>query len=219
MKDSYIFKRRDIQISELIQRDYPDYDLLLNHATKETIPESLLSVYDIHAAIGESQPIYTLIIPTIVVNQMRKEKFNTCEKDCEIHKGFLRLDKEEYKKFEHTRFTIDKYTYIGNASDDIIIEKYSSQIIPFDNDSDLAIMLKNVLSSVTHIVNNDPKKKDWLTQLYSRIRRTESPVEDRNSLYSKLKLLEQFSEGGLYLTSKVRGADGRLEDITFPFKI
>lgn len=219
MKDTYIFKRKDIPISELVQRDYNDFDLLLNAATKETVSEALLGVYDVHGSNGESQPIYTLIVPNITINQMHKEKFNNCENDCEILKGHLRLTPEEYARFDHTRFTIDKYSYVGNAMDDIIIEKYISQIVPFDNDSDLAIMLKMVLSRVTHIVQNDPKKKDWLTQLYSRIRRTESPVEDKNSLYSKLKLLEQFSEGGLYLTSKVRGADGRLEDITYPFKI
>lgn len=194
-----------------------NYNLLFNSASKDTIEEKLLGVYSVHSS-DKAKPDYYLIVPEIIITEMMKLKLKECEKNCEKLTTDLILSDREYEDFEFTRFTIDKYSYIGNSADDIIIEKYTSQILPYENDSDLAKFMKEVLSKTIHIVQDDPKKKAGLTQLYSKIRRKESPVEDKNTLYEKLKLIENFAEA-VYITAKVRGTDGKLESITYPIKL
>ena len=170
-----------------------NYNLLFNSASKDTIEEKLLGVYSVHSS-DKAKPDYYLIVPEIIITEMMKLKLKVCEKNCEKLTADLILSDREYEDFEFTRFTIDKYSYIGNSADDIIIEKYTSQILPYENDSDLAKFMKEVLSKTIHIVQDDQKKKAGLTQLYSKIRRKESPVEDKNTLYEKLKIIETLKK-------------------------
>lgn len=216
----YSFRKKDVQVSDYVKK-VDSQDLLLNKASKNTIAESYLGCYDIYDTNSPMKEMYMLIIPDIIVNSMIKMKVDAREKitnDCEECKEELVLDEKEYADFEHTRFTIDKYEYIGDSTEDILLEKYISQIDPYDDDSDLAKLLKETMSRHIHITN-DEKRKYWLTQLYSRVRRQNTPVEDKNSLYNKMKMLEQFSEEGVYVTTKVRGLDGRLEEITYQVKL
>ena len=162
--------------------------------------------------------VLLISLTSSVISNALVQKLKVCEKNCEKLTTDLILSDREYEDFEFTRFTIDKYSYIGNSADDIIIEKYTSQILPYENDSDLAKFMKEVLSKTIHIVQDDPKKKAGLTQLYSKIRRKESPIEDKNTLYEKLKIIENFAEA-VYITAKVRGTDGKLESITYPIKL
>lgn len=216
----YSFRKKDSKVSDFVKK-VDSQDLLLNKASKSTIADTYLGCYDIFDTNNQMKELYTLIIPDIIVNSMIKMKVDACENvndNCEECKEELVLDDKEYADFEHTRFTIDKYEYIGDSTEDIILEKYISQIDPFDDDSDLAKLLKETMSRHIHITT-DEKRKYWLTQLYSRVRRQNTPIEDKNSLYNKIKMLEQFSEEGVYITTKVRGVDGRLEEITYPVKL
>lgn len=218
----YIFKKKeDKKVYDYIPR-IDHQDLLFNKASKDTIAESYLGCYGIYSDTNGLKELYVLIIPEIIIHYMVKNKHKECEsnaiKDNTYVVEDLTLTEEEYKDFEYTRFMLDKWEYIGESIEDIVIEKYISEIDPFDDDSDLTKLLKETLSKTIHVVN-DEKRKYWLTQLYSRIRRTNTHVEDKNTLYSKMKQLEQLSEGGLELTVKVRNEEGKLITITRPLKI
>lgn len=218
---SYVFKKKtDKKVDDYIAK-IDHQDLLFNRASKDTIPESYLGCYAIYSTDNMMKELYTLIIPEITVHCMIRDKHNLCELDsskatCIVED--LELTDAEYVDFEYTRFSLDKWEYIGDSSEDLAIEKYVSEIIPFDDDSDLSKLLKETLTKTIHVVS-DEKRKYWLTQLYSRIRRANTQVEDKNTLYTKLKQLEQFSEDGLSLTVRVRDSEGKLVSITRPLKI
>ena len=215
---NYVFRKNDKKVSDTIPR-IDHQDLLFNKASKDTISESYLGCYGIYSDNNLMKELYVLIVPEVIIHNMIKDKFNKCgDSSINCVMAELILSDTEYEEFEHTRFSLDKWEYIGDSTEDIIIENYTSEILPFDNDSDISKLLKETLSKTIHAITDD-KRKYWLTQLYSRIRRTNNTIEDKTTLYNKMKLLEQFSEDGLEITIKVRDQEGRLERITHHVKI
>ena len=134
--------------------------------------------------------------------------FNLKSKDC---------FKQKERKIKEQQTTKGIYgSTIKNK--DLYRQKFLELYNQNLNDSDISKLLKETLSKTIHAITDD-KRKYWLTQLYSRIRRTNNTIEDKTTLYNKMKLLEQFSEDGLEITVKVRDQEGKLERITHHVKI
>ncbi len=92
-----------------------------------------------------------------------------------------------------------------------MLDVYSSEVKYDPKDNGVLRLLKSLLNDTSHFVENETHRSR-LTQLYSKVRGMSSEKEDKSSLYSKLKILEQYSEG-VYMTVSYRDKNGELKEI------
>lgn len=204
-----LIKKDDEHISTYVQK-VNGFDLLLNKAMRETIPEDMLAVYRIYT--DEWDEVGVIIAPVelmktyLISREVPKDIVNVSKYDVLIY-----MSPDEFIEFDHTRFLSDKYHYIGNSIDDIALNYYVSNIVPNDSDTPLLKLVKRVLDSTAHLVESDAHKS-YLTQIYSRVRRTNRTREDKSSIYNQIKLLESFAES-VEIIAYVRDDKGKLKPI------
>ncbi len=203
-----VLVKKNVNVSDVIPGK-ENRDMLLNKIIKEIIREDLLSVYSL---IWNGEEIDTLIVPDILVEEtLRHVKFYDIpardNKFIDEHGGVY-VDDDE---FDYDKYMCSSYSYIGNKEEDIVLDIYSSSVKYDPKDNGVLRLLKSLLNDTSHFVENETHRSR-LTQLYSRVRGMSSDKEDKSSLYSKLKILEQYSEG-VYLSVKYRDKNGELKTI------
>ena len=186
----YTIKRCSRTIKEYVNA-VDDFDLLLNRAMREFIPETLLDVYEISK---NNDPPFTIIIAP---KPFMRELFAKTELNPDLS---VSMSDDEFEALDYTRFLGNQYTYIGYAADDVVLNIYKSTINETQMDAPILRLLKKVLSNTTHIIDETDaeKHKSSLTQIYSRIRKMETTTDNkkdiRNQMMLCMSLLEQFAE-------------------------
>ena len=203
-----VLVKKNVNVSDVIPGK-ENRDMLLNKIIKEIIREDLLSV---HSLIWNGEEIDTLIVPDILVEEtLRHVEFSDIPardvKYIDEHGGVY-VDDDE---FDYDKYMCSAYSYIGNKEEDIVLDIYSSSVKYDPKDNGVLRLLKSLLNDTSHFVENETHRSR-LTQLYSRVRGMSSDKEDKSSLYSKLKILEQYSEG-VYMSVKYRDKNGELKII------
>lgn len=203
-----VLLKKNISISDVIPGK-ENRDVLLNKVIKEVIREDLLSVYSL---IHDGEDIKTLIVPDVLVDDtLRNIKFydipSIDAKFINAHGGIF-VDEDIFDEY---KYELSSYSYIGNKEEDIVLDIYSSEVKYDPKDNGVLRLLKRLLNDTSHFVENETHRSR-LTQLYSKVRGMSSEKEDKSSLYSKLKILEQYSEG-VYLTVVYRDKYGELKEI------
>lgn len=203
-----LIKRDHERVDHYVSK-FGKHDLLLNRAMRETIPEDMLAVYRIYT--DDWDEYATIIAPITLMKEYLKK--STIPDSIEVSKDEIisHMTDDDFFEFDYTRFLSDKYQYIGDASDDIALDFYISNIVPFGDDTPLLKLVKRVLDNTVHLVNDD-KHKSYLTQIYSRIRRSNRTKEDKSSVYNDFKLLEKFAES-VEITAYIRDDKGKLKAI------
>lgn len=203
-----LMKSDDERVSSYVPK-INNHDLLLNKAMRETIPEDMLAVYRIYT--DDWDEFSTIIAPIELVKEYLKHSVIPEHVRASKSDHVVYLTDDEFFEFDHTRFLSDKYQYIGISSDDVALNYYISRITPNDNDTPLLKLVKRVLDGTVHLIDSD-SHKSYLTQIYSRIRRTSRSKEDKASIYNSFKLLESFAES-VEITAYIRDDKGKLKAI------
>lgn len=207
----YILHKSEKTVTEVLSNKDDTKNLLYNSAFKNIFPESEVDVYEI-AGIDTSAEVY--IIPSIVMSTIYADmKGKLAIDDIED----LTFTDEDLASIDFSRFSVDKYMFIGNVDEDYHIERYARSIDIFENDNPLMIALKTVMSETIQIIQDDDHR-DKIRHLYSKISRESSTPEDKMSkkgFLKKLELIKYFSEK-VEIKVSYRGQDGKLIHKSFP---
>lgn len=201
----YILHKSDKTVTDALSNKDDSKNLLYNSAFKNIFPESEVDVYEIE---GNNKPSEIYIIPSIVMNTIYVDmKGKLSIEDIED----LTFTEDDLLNIDFSRFSVDKYMFIGNVDEDYHIERYARSIDIFENDNPLMIALKTVMSETVQIIQDDDHR-DKIRHLYSKISRESSSPEDKMSkkgFLKKLELIKYFSEK-VEIKVSYRGQDGKL---------